>query len=334
MRRQGVETLVDCASMAVMGLTEVLKRYGFFRRVFRQLLQEARVRQPDAIILIDYPGFNLRFAREAHRLGLKVIYYICPQVWAWNRARIPKMAEWITRLITIFPFEAAHFSKTGLDVTYVGHPLVDEAANARVAPMIPWEGEPRLALLPGSREHEVRRHLDLMCTTAHRLETFYPGLTCRLAAPDQATADLLHSLLPACRFKPSRLEVRTGETRAILRAATATLVASGTATVETALMGSPMVIVYRVGALTYAMARHLVKIEHIGMVNIIAGKTICPEFIQQAAQPERIADALRPLLMDSPERRDMLEHLRGVTAALGPGGAAQKAAQAVLNTIA
>jgi lipid-A-disaccharide synthase len=299
------------------------------------MVRRAAAQRPDAVILVDYPGFNLRFAGECRRLGLKTIYFICPQVWAWNRARIPKMARSINQLISIFPFEARHFQDTGLAVEYVGHPLVDDALAALRAPAteLPWGGTPRVALLPGSREQEVGRMLPLFLAAAARLERERPGAGFLLAAASPEIAAVLERETLRCRARPARCGIVTGQTREALRQADGALVASGTATVETALMGCPMVVAYRVAPLTYALGRLLVKTEHIGMVNIIAGRRICPEFIQHEATPQALAAALLPLLLDGPARDAMRADLRAVAQALGPGGAAGRAARAVLASL-
>ena len=160
----GMEARYHVRDMAVMGLAEVLRRYGFFRRVFRDMVRTAQTLKPDLVVLVDYPGFNLRFAREVKRLGLHCLYYVCPQVWAWHRSRIRLMADVVDRLLAIFPFEPGVFEGTGLRVDFVGHPLVDVAARVRAEPLmeLPWKGEPRVALLPGSRRQEIQRILPPM----------------------------------------------------------------------------------------------------------------------------------------------------------------------------
>lgn len=335
MQAAGVELLVHARDMAVMGFSEVLRRYGFFRRVFHRMLGELDRRRPAAVILVDYPGFNLRFAAQAHARGVRVIYYVCPQVWAWGRGRIPKMARIIDRLIAIFPFEQDVFAGTGLKVDFAGHPLVDEAAAAHAAqPLeLPWGGAPRVALLPGSRLHEIRRILPVMAAAAARLESRVPGIAFIVAAPSEEQARSVRAVLAACGAVPARLQVVVGRTREVLRQARAAMVASGTATVETSLMRCPMIVAYRVGALTYALGRLLVRVRHIGMVNIVAGREVCPEFIQGAATAAALADAVEPLLGDTPERRRMLQGLEEINRRLGPGQAAERAAAVVLDEL-
>lgn len=335
LRATGMEIHYDVREMAVLGLTEVLLRFRFFNRVFNAMLNLARERRPDAILLVDYPGFNLRFASRAHALGFKVLYYICPQVWAWNRRRIPQMARIVDRLLAIFPFETEVFKHSGLRVDFVGHPLVAQADTARAASLVqlPWPGDPRIALLPGSRYHEVKRILPVMLATAARLQGQLPGAGFIIAAPSEEVAGWVRSVIGSWDCKPERLAVVTGQTRQVLRQARAALVASGTATIEAALMRCPMLVVYRVAWATYCIGRFLVRVPYLGMVNIVAGKCLCPEFIQHAARPAAMVAALAPLLRAGPARDTMLEGFDLVSRALGDPLAAERAADIVLQEL-
>ena len=332
MREAGVETTYDVKEMAVMGFWEVLHRLSFFRRVFHRTLDLARERNPDAVILVDYPGFNLRFAARAHDMGIKVIYYICPQVWAWRRSRIPTMARIVDRLITIFPFEQKHFDGTGLRVDFVGHPLVDESRLAWNEPetSLPWKGEPRVALLPGSRGHVIRHILPVMWKAAGLIERTHPNASFIIPSPSAESESVVRKTLASLPGGPTRWEIVTGNTRQVLRQARAAMVASGTATIETALMQCPMVIVYKMAPLSYLLGKRLVSLDHIGMVNIVAGKAVCPEFIQDAATPEALAHAMDPLVRDTPARAQMVDGLKQAVDALGPAGAAERAAESVV----
>ncbi len=347
LRQAGMEIVYDAREMAVLGLTEVLRKYFFFRRVFHAMLDLARQRRPAAVLLVDYPGFNLRFAAAAKAAGLKVIYYVCPQVWAWHRGRIPAMARDIDRLLTIFPFEPPLFEGSGLAADFVGHPLVAETAAALQAPAaaLPWQsGAPRIALLPGSRRHEIQRLFPVMWQTALRLEQKHPQAAFIAAAPSAEAAQWIQTALaPLSRSGPGpkRFAITAGQTRQVLRQADAALVASGTATLETALLRCPMVVVYKVSAATYLAGRMLIRVPYLGMVNLLwrhldpdpAHNPLCPEFIQQAARPDRLADALEPLLSPTPRRQAMLAGLNRVGAALGGGGGADRAAEIVLSEI-
>lgn len=335
MRAAGVETLHDIREMAVMGLAEVVRRYGFFHRVFHEMLAAAQARRPDAVLLVDYPGFNLRFAAKMKRRGIKVIYYICPQVWAWHRSRIPKMARMVDRLLAIFPFEPQVFANTTLKVDFVGHPLVDVAQAMRSAPqqVLPWQGAPCIALLPGSRRQEIDRILPAIWQTAGLIQQALPNASFLIAAPSESVATLVRARLAGLTGGPTRWELVVEKTREVLRQARAALVASGTATLETALMGCPMLVVYKTSALTFFFGRMLIRVNHIGMVNLIADRTVCPEFIQDDATPKKMAATLTPLLGNTPERAAQLAGLAEVAAKLGAPGAAARAADILLNEL-
>lgn len=333
LQAEGVEVLHHVREMSVLGLVEVLKRYGFFRRVFREVLREVDRRKPAAALLIDYPGFNLRLAAQLKKRGVKVVYYVSPQVWAWHRSRIPKMAKIIDHLLVIFPFEVEVFAGTGLRTEFVGHPLVEEADKVMNAPpaALPWPGSLRVALLPGSRRQELERLLPAMLAAAATMEREMPAAGFLLAAASKEMRALAGEILARVAVKPARLEIVEGSTREILRQARAAWVASGTATLETALMECPMVVVYRTASLTYTIGKRLIRVPHLGMVNLLAGRELCPEIIQDAVTPERLLAAIKPLLDHTPERAAMVEGLRDVKKSLGTGGAARRVAQVLLD---
>ncbi len=334
LRAEGMEIIHDAREMAVVGVAEVFKRFFFFRRVFFNLLAVMRERKPDALILVDYPGFNLRFAARAKAMGFKVIYYICPQVWAWNRSRIPKMARIIDRLISIFPFEPDVFKGTGLKVDFVGHPLVETAADAMSqAPAdLPWQGEPRIALLPGSRPDELSRLLPVFLDASEKIAAKHSKASFIIAAPNDSIELLAHELLAQSGINIGQCSVLSGKTRQVLRQADVAMVASGTATLEAALMRCPMIIAYKVAALTYLLVKSLVKVKHIGMVNIVADKELCSEFVQHDATAENIAPAVLDLLVQS-EKSRVVAGLEEVTRRLGDRGAHERAAAVVLEEL-
>ena len=335
MRAEGFDSTYDVRDMAVMGIVEVLKRIFFFRRVFRSMEAMARERRPDAVLLVDYPGFNLRFAASAHTMGIKVIYYICPQVWAWHRGRIPKMAAVVDRLMAIFPFEKKVFEGTNLNVEFVGHPLVDEIRQAMSTPPLPlpWSGDPKIGMLPGSRHHEIDLILPPFCAAAALIEKSYPSASFIIPTPSAEIEEHVRRVIAGVPNRPRQLQVIRGDARQVFRQCRAALVKSGTATMESALIGCPTVIAYKVAPLTYRFARMVVKIPFIGIVNIIANRQICPELIQNRATAEALAEALIPLLSDSPERASMLAGFDEVRTLLGNGGAAQRAASVVLEEL-
>lgn len=338
LRDAGAEILFHIRDMAVFGPIAVLRRYGHFRRVFREMVRVAGERRPDAVLLVDYGGFNLRFAARLKKQGLRILYYISPQVWASRRGRIRRMAESVDRLMVIFPFEPAVYAGSGLAVDFVGHPFVDVVAETMRGPEIPlpWADGPRVAVLPGSRVQEIDRILPVMLQAARILESLHPSIGFLVASPN---AEIGRHVRDLCEARarhpglPASFAVVDGLTRNVLRQADAAMVASGSATVETALLRCPMVIVYRASALFFAIARRLVHVPFIGMVNLIAGRLVCPELIQNQAQPGALATALLPLLEDTADRKAMVQGFEEVAGKLGPGGAANTVAETVLRTL-
>lgn len=337
MREAGVETYYDVKDLAVLGIVEVLKRIFFFRKVFRHMERLAREKRPDGVILVDYPGFNLRFAASAHAMGLKTVYYICPQVWAWKQGRIKTMIAVLDRLMTIFPFEPKIFDGTSLKADFVGHPLVDEIREAMQSPMVPlpWDGEPQIGMLPGSRHNEIDRLLPPMLGAARLIEEKFPTASFVIPTPSEEIANHVRRVISRFPNGPSRLQIIRGDARQVFRQSRAALVKSGTATMEAALIGCPCVITYGVAPITYWIAVKIikVKVKFAGIANIIANRYICPEVIQFDIIPEALARELIPLLTDSPERQAMLKGYAEVSALLGDGGAAQRAAQVVLEEL-
>lgn len=320
LRREGVRTLYDVRDMAVVGFLEVVSRLAFFRRVFRQMTERLESDRPDALLLVDYPGFNLRLAAKARALGIPVLYYVSPQVWAWHKSRIPKMARILDLLMVIFPFEVEVFKGTGLKTVFVGHPLVESVKRtlARPSPELPWPaGERRIGLLPGSRRQEIQRVLPAMLAAARELRRRDPATAFLIPAASaeirEQIARQLDALPPEDR---AAVAVVDGQMREILRQARAAMVCSGTATVETALLQCPLIVVYRTAALTYWFGRRIIRVPWLGMVNLIAGRELCPEFIQGAARPGAMADAVEALAADTPERQVQLAGLAEVARSL------------------
>jgi lipid-A-disaccharide synthase len=331
----GAEVLVHIREMAVFGPFAAIRRYPHFRKVYRQILAEVRTRKPGAALLVDYGGFNLRIAASLQRQGVKVLYFISPQVWASRPGRIRRMAQVVDRLMVIFPFEPKVYEGTGVRVDFVGHPLKDRVEDHLAGPEsnLPWTGEPRIALLPGSRKQEIERILPVLIDAAYRIGHLLPQSSFIVAAPDDEAAALIRQNLGKAVQQVERLLVVSGQTMEILRQARAALVASGTATVESALFGCPMVIVYKTSPVFFALAKRIVKVPNIGMVNLIAGREVCPELIQDAATGSAAATALFPLIESTVARNEMLQALHEVTRRLGPGGAAEKTAEVVASEL-
>ena len=339
LRAAGMDILVDTATVATMGFVEVLGSAGRFVRMYRLLLQYLERNAPALVILIDYPEFNLLIAKRAHAMGIPVFYYIGPQVWAWRRGRVRKIAERVDRMAVVFPFEPelygeARTSNNGEHrplAEFVGHPLLDLARptrsrdETRVRYGIDAQ-RPLLAVLPGSRRKEVRYLLAASLEAARQLRA--EGWQAVLALASTLTrADLVEALNGGALELP----VAEDDTYNLIHAADAVLVASGTATLETALLQRPMVIMYRVSGLTYALARRLVHVENIGMPNIILGRGVFPELIQHEVTPSALAAAVRDVYARREELAGALTEIRG---RLGQPGAAERAAQMALELMA
>jgi lipid-A-disaccharide synthase len=323
---QGARLLAHVCDLAVVGLLEVVSHLRRLRRVFRAVLDEVDRRPPDAAVLVDYPDFNLRLARELRRRGVPVVYYVSPQVWAWRRGRLNAIRDMVERMLVIFPFEEALYREAGIPVTFVGHPLVDlvtpaadRAAFLRGLGMDP--DRPMVAVLPGSRPKEVALNLPPLAGGLARIHQARPEVQFALALAPSVDEAHVRSVMGAVP-----VTLVPGQAHAVLGAATAALVASGTATIEAALLGAPLVVVYRLSSLTYHLGRRLVKVPHFAMVNLIAGRRIATELIQADFTPERVAEEALALLGDPARREALRSELGEVRRRLGAPGASARAA--------
>ena len=313
---------------AVLGLWEVLRKYGYFREQFRQTLTEIQESKPDAVVLIDYPGFNLRLARalRRHSHDQKTIYYISPQVWAWNRGRIKKMAHLIDLVLCIFPFETDLYAASGLRAVFVGHPMIERLESQKIQ----THRDPNLiGLFPGSRLREVRKIFPVMIEAARLLLDRNPTLRFRVAAASEELALEMNEQLA----DRQAVEINVGETATIMQRAFVGIVASGSATLEAAYFGMPFVLIYKVAWPTYVAARLVVNVDFLGMPNLLAGKEVVPEFIQHEAKPDAIVNAVRLLMGDSPTRDRMISDFDAVSRKLGGTGASERAARAILEEL-
>jgi lipid-A-disaccharide synthase len=325
LRAAGVEPLMAMERLAVLGYSEIPARLPAILEARARILRALKTDAPDAVVLVDFPGFNLRFGPQLKKRGARIFYYIAPQVWAWRAERAARMARWVDRLAVVFPFEEPLFRAAGVATTFVGHPLLDELSPEADEATFRAEigagaGQRVLGLLPGSRVQELGHHLEVLVTTARRLAAERP--------------DLIAVLPLAPGLEPGRLErhdlagirVVQGRTRATQAFATACAVASGTATLETALFGTPLVVIYRTGWLNYAYARRMVRLARIGLPNIVAGHEVAPELIQDALTPEKLAATLAPWLDDPEANGAQRRGLAVVRERLGGAGAAKRAA--------
>jgi len=318
---------------AVLGLWEVLRKYGYFREQFRETLEEIQESKPDAVVLIDYPGFNLRLARALRKQSQshKTIYYISPQVWAWNRGRIKKMARFIDLVLCIFPFEADLYAASGLRAVFVGHPMVERLQTQKIDT---HRDQNLVGLFPGSRSREVRKIFPVMIETARRLLQLNPTLRFQVAAASKELARELSEMLRADQLADREtIEIAIGQTAAIMQRVFVGIVASGSATLEAAYFGMPFVLIYKVAWPTYVAARLVVNVDFLGMPNLLAGKEVVPEFIQHEAKPDAIVAAVRLLMEDSPARDRMISDFETTTTKLGGTGASERAAQAILEEL-
>ena len=329
----GGELLVDYRGLSVTGFTEIVARLPQLRAARARLLAYAREQRPDALVVIDYFGFNGRLARDVHALGIPVIYYISPQIWAWRPGRIKLIRAVTSKMLVIFPFEERLYRDAGVDVEFVGHPLIDLAhARTSRAALLSRLGldpaAPLVGVLPGSRTSELRRILPGLVEAAERIRASVPGVQFVFARAPH----LEDRLFEPARRLPGAAFVE-GETDAVLAASDIVLTASGTATVQAALHDRPMVVVYRVSPLEYALGRRFLKVDTFAMVNLIAGRRVVPELIQDDFTAEAVAREAVSMLTDAGRTAQIRQGLAEVRAQLGGPGGSRRAAQAILNLI-
>jgi lipid-A-disaccharide synthase len=327
LKAAGLQPVAHSSEVSVVGITEVLKVLPRIREVFAALLAEVDRRRPDAAVLIDFPDFNLRLARELEKRGLRVIYYISPQVWAWRKGRVRTISRLVDRMLVLFPFEVDFYRRHHVDVVHVGHPLVDEV------PVLPnvWDqgAEPdgpfRIALLPGSRLSEVESLLPTMLESVRRMAAELPVEALLIKAPT-VPREVLEE-----QIQLSGLPVRiVSEDRfAAVADSHLALCASGTATLEVGLLGTPMIVLYRLGFWTWSLARMLVRLPNVSLVNLVLGRRVVPELLQGDANPDRIATEAEIILLEDRVRNEMRAGLAELRARLGEGGASGRAAREV-----
>ncbi len=335
MAEAGVSLVHRISPGSIVGFWEAFKSLRHYRRVFHSLLGELDRRRPAAVVLIDYPGFNLRFARVARRRGVRVLYYITPQVWAWGRRRIKRIRADVDKLLVVFRFEKEFFARHGLDAEFVGHPILDgldrELTPDSAAAALGVVRRPAIALLPGSRRSEIGRLLPILADAAGIIARAHPGAEFLLPLADPELKQQVEEILAGRRLTVRVIE---GRAREALAASSLALAASGTVTLEAALLKTPVVVVYRLSILSWLIARALIKIPYISLVNVILGRPAVPEFVQFRARPRLIAAAAEDYLSPGRERDRMLESLAAVRERLGGPGAAARAARIILENLA
>jgi lipid-A-disaccharide synthase len=312
----------------VVGLVEVLKKYGWFKKKFAETLARITDLKPDAVVLIDYPGFNLRLAKALRQQGFagKIIYYISPQVWAWHRSRIPKMGKLLDLMLCIFPFEKELYQSSGLRTEFTGHPLV-EYHRAR---LLNVTREPDLiGLFPGSRRREIAKHFPVLLQAAQRMKAERPALRFVASAASEKLAAIMRDML--AQHPVADLTIETGTAAALMQRVCCGAVASGTATLEAAILGLPYCLIYKVNAGTYMMGKMLIRVPFLGIVNILAGREVVKELIQRECSPAKVATELLRLHGDSVGRATLTAELTRVVNGLAGDGAYARAAAAIAS---
>lgn len=335
MRQAGVELLVDSTDLGVVGFMEVVRHLPFFLRLLGEMTRRAAEARPDAVVLIDYPGFNIRYAERLKALGIPVVYYISPQVWAWKKGRIPKIAAAVTRMLCIFPFEPEVYAGTGLDARFVGHPLLETLSPLT---SVPAERDPNLViLLPGSRHGEFSRLLPAYMETARELHRLRPELRFHLPMRNAANVETAKTIIAKTdpTFDLGLFTFSTGDARQWMRRGAAGIAASGTVTVEAAILGLPLVVTYRLHPLTWWFAKRVVKLPSITIANLVTKRTVYAERLQDEATAEHLAPALLEILPSGQRHQDVQEGMADCVRQLGgERQAAANVAENVLEVIA
>ena len=335
LRRTGMRLLHHSQSLSVVGITEVFVKLRSILKALRTLKRSLERENPDLVILIDFPDFNLRFAKIAHRRGIPILYYISPQIWAWRPKRVKLIARLVKKMVVLFPFEVPLYETAGVDVEWVGHPLLDIVRPTLSKEMAfqQFGLDPKrrtVGLLPGSRIHEIERLLPSLLASADLLKKEIPDLQFIIPlAPGIPPA----TLSPWMRSVDAAIKVVQGQTYDAMNLSELLITASGTATLEGAILGKPMIIIYKVSFPSYWVGRALIRVDHIGLVNLVAEKEIAPELIQKEVNPRRIADEAFRILKDPLLSRKMSESMGEVRQRLGEPGAAQRAAQCVVSLL-
>ncbi len=328
MREAGLVCAVRTEDLTVVGLFEVIKHIGPIKRALSFLKGTMGEIKPDLVVLIDFPDFNFRVAKSAKKAGIPVFYYISPQVWAWRRGRVVTMAELVDKMIVIFPFEVEIFKEAGVDVEFLGHPLMDVISAVEGHLVKEEKKGVRVALLPGSRIGEINRHMPPLLGAAEIIKEKYPDASFVMPVAPTLLPEEISSYLEDSKIS---VEVVTDSFQQVVKGADIALVSSGTATIETALLGTPMVVIYRLNPLTYLLARLLIRVDYIAMVNLVAGRLVVPELIQGDVTAEKVAGYALEILGDKKMAKNMREGLLEVRGKIGKSGASKRVAERVMQ---
>ncbi len=335
MEAAGVEIIHDIVELAVVGFIEVIRHLATFKKILAELSMLLETRRPDLVILVDYPGFNLRFARLAKEKNIPVVYYISPQIWAWGKNRIAEIKKYVDKMIVIFGFEEELYKEAGVKVSFVGHPFLDIVRPS-------WKKEEtlkhlhlnhhslRVSLLPGSRKKEIERHLPVMLSSCEKIKLVLPEVEFILSRCKELDRAIYKRIISRSKIKPHSLENRPYE---IMDISDLVILSSGSATLETAIMQKPMVIIYKTSFITWLLAKNMIKIPDIGLVNVVAGKRIVPELTQFRVRAENISKEVLEILNDEDRQENIKKGLRQVKQKLGECGATERACHIILKLL-
>jgi len=334
MEEAGFEVVHRIGDTGIVGFWEVYKELGKYWKIFKKMVAVMEERRPDAVILIDYPGFNIRFAKKAHQLGIKVYYYISPQLWAWGQWRIKKIRRYVDKMLVIFPFEKEFYNSHGIEAEFIGHPLIGtlnlDLSKEECQKHLGITSSPVIGLLPGSRRGEIEKILPILIETAKILQEKIPEAKFILPIASIELRPLIEDQLKQTSVK---IRTREGSGKEIIVASDLLILASGTVTLEASVYLTPMIIVYKISFFSWLMGKILIKIPFIGLVNIVRGQKIIPEFIQYQARPEAVAQAGLEILTQPEIRKRMIGELKIVRDKLGRPGAATRAAAVITNSL-
>ncbi len=333
LRQAGVRILVDAAELTVVGITEVLSRLPDILRGMSTFKKALKIHQPDLLILIDFPDFNLRIAAAAKKLGIPVLYYISPQIWAWRQSRVKRIKRLVDHMAVILPFEQQFYAENDVPATFVGHPLLDAPLpSAEKALMTGDEGQPTIGLVPGSRENEIARHLPVMLDTADILKDRLKHVTFIISHARSVERQQLEAIVAG---HPCRLDVEiiSDGIETVFERSDALMAASGTVTLQAALHGAPMVIIYKVSPISFMLGRALVRVPFIGLANLVAGRKLVPEYVQNDAIAENIAPALQDMLSDRDQLAALKKQLVDLRDVMGGAGASERVAELAIGML-